>query len=337
MLTTILEQPDAVREAFADRIHASSPEVELDRINMTDRDLASLSRVTFAACGSSWHTALLGRYVFEEWARLPGEAEVASELRHRHPVHDDGGLAVPISQSGETVDTLMATRMLKEKHARAVAISSVHESSLARESDGVIYTGFGFAAQIAAVMLLALKIARARGAVDNQFSRAVIESLLSAPALMTWTLQQSDAIRAVAERVSDKRHFLFLGRGLHYPMALEGALMAKDTSGVHAEGCPGGEMRYGPIAVVGPGSPVVCIALAGPTLACLKRDIAEVKAKGALVIAIFTDGDHATRTLADIAIPVPRAPYWLHPLLLTLPLQLLAYHLAVLNGEVVER
>jgi glucosamine--fructose-6-phosphate aminotransferase (isomerizing) len=347
MLKEIFEQPDAVRTTLAGRIEFSKPHVELEGLGLEDRDLASLSRVSFMACGTSWHAALLGKYLVEEWARLPAEAEIASELRHRHPVPESGLLAVPISQSGETADTLAASRLVHSLGTRVVGISNIVGSSLAREADGVVYTRGGleigvaatktFTTQIAAVTLLALKIALARGSVDSHFALEVIAQVLSVPALMRRALEQNDAIRAVAERFVDRRDFLYLGRGLQYPMALEGALKMKEISYIHAEGYPAGEMKHGPIALIEEGTPVVAIATCGPTLASMASNIQEVKARDGVVIAIVTEGDETTRDVADIQIPIPRAPHWLQPFLVAVPLQLLAYHMATLRGANVDQ
>ncbi len=347
MLKEIFEQPDAVRRTLAEHISPSSPDVHFDGHGLDDRELASLSRLAFVACGTSWHAALVGAYLIEDWARLSAEAEVASELRHRRPVVEPGLLAVPISQSGETADTLAASRLVQTLGTRTLAISNIVGSSLAREADGVLYTRAGleigvaatktFTAQIAAVMLLALKIAMARGAVDGHFAKEVIANLLSLPLLMRRTLERSDDIRRIATGIADKRDVLFLGRGLHYPMALEGALKLKEISYQHAEGYPSGEMKHGPIALVEPGMPVVALALCGPTLASLASNIQEVKARDGFVIAIVTERDEATRGIADVRIPIPRAPYWLQPFLAAIPLQLLAYHLATIRGADVDQ
>ena len=309
---------------------------------LADRDLASLSRVSLMACGTSWHAALIGKYLIEEWARLSAEAEIASELRHRRPVAEPGLLAVPISQSGETADTLAASRLMRTLGTRAVAISNIVGSSLAREADGVMYTRGGleigvaatktFTTQIAAVTLLALKIALARGAVDRHFATDIISKLLALPNLMRRALAQSDDIRKVAETLVEKRDFLYLGRGLQYPMALEGALKLKEISYQHAEGYPAGEMKHGPIALIEAGTPIVAVAPCGPTLASMASNIQEVKARDGFVIAIVTEGDDAIKGVADVQIPIPRAPHWLQPFLTAIPLQLLAYHLATLRG-----
>jgi glucosamine--fructose-6-phosphate aminotransferase (isomerizing) len=347
MLKEIFEQPDAVRDTFAERIVESKAGVRLDGIGLEERDLASLSRVSLVACGTSWHAALVGKYLIEEWARLSADAEIASELRHRYPVAEAGQLAIPISQSGETADTLAAMRLVRTLGTRTVAISNIVGSSLAREADGVLYTRGGleigvaatktFTAQIAAITLLALKIALARGAVDSHFSRDIIAKLLAVPMLMRKTLEQSESIRRIAEQLVDKRDFLFLGRGLHYPMALEGALKLKEISYQHAEGYPAGEMKHGPIALIERGTPVVALALCGPTLASMASNIQEVKAREGFVIAIVTEGDETTNDIADIQIPIPRSPHWLQPFLVAVPLQLLAYHLATLRGADVDQ
>jgi glucosamine--fructose-6-phosphate aminotransferase (isomerizing) len=347
MLKEIFEQPEAVQHTLVERIERGKPRVELEGLGLDDRELASLSRVSFMACGTSWHAALLGKYLIEEWTRLSAEAEIASELRHRRPVAEPGLLAVPISQSGETADTLAALRLVQSLGTRVVAISNIVGSSVAREADGVLYTRGGleigvaatktFTTQIAAVTLLALKIALARGAIDTHFSSDIIAGLLSVPSLMRKTLERSDSIRAIAERFVGHNDFFFLGRGFNYPMALEGALKLKEISYIHAEGYPAGEMKHGPIALIESGTPVVALAPCGPTLASMASNIQEVKARDATVIAIVTENDETTRGVADIQIPIPRAPYWLQPFLEAIPLQLLAYHLATLRGADVDQ
>jgi glucosamine--fructose-6-phosphate aminotransferase (isomerizing) len=347
MLKEIFEQPDAIRGTLAGRIERSSLEIELEGLGLGNLELASLSRVSFIACGTSWHAALLGRSLIEEWARLFADAEIASELRHRHPVSEAGLLAVPISQSGETADTLAASRHLHVQGSRVVAISNIVGSSLARDADGVVYTRAGleigvaatksFTSQIAALGLLALKIAVARGAADRYEISEIIDALLSVPLLLEQVLEQNDAVRRIAERLAGKRDFLYLGRGFHYPMALEGALKLKEIAYVHAEGFPAGEMKHGPIALIEPGTPVIAIAPCSPVLVSMASSIQEVKAREGSVVAIVTRGDTDTANLADMSIPIPPAPYWLQPFLVAVPLQLLAYHLAVLSGADVDQ
>jgi glucosamine--fructose-6-phosphate aminotransferase (isomerizing) len=347
MLKEIFEQPDAVQNTLAGRVEASKAHVQLEGLGVAEPDLASLSRVSFVACGTSWHAALIGKYLIEEWARLSAEAEIASELRHRRPVAEPGLLAVAISQSGETADTLAASRLVQSLGTRVVAVSNVAGSSLTREASGVLYTRSGleigvaatktFTTQIAAVTLLALKIALARGAVDGHFAADVISKLLTVPNLMRKALSQSEKIRKIVEPLVNKKDFLYLGRGLQYPMALEGALKLKEISYQHAEGYPAGEMKHGPIALIEAGTPVVALAPCGATLASMVSNIQEVKARDGFVIAIVTEGDDATKGVADVQIPIPRAPQWLQPFLTAIPLQLLAYHLATLRGANVDQ
>ena len=260
---------------------------------------------------------------------------------------EPGLLAVPISQSGETADTLAASRQVHAQGSRVVAVSNIVGSSLAREADGVLYTRAGleigvaatksFTSQMAALMLLALKIARARGAADRYDAAEIIDALLNAPSLMDRTLEQSEWVRQIAERLSGRKEFLYLGRGFHYPMALEGALKLKEISYVHAEGFPAGEMKHGPIALVEPKTPVIAIAPCNRTLASMASNIQEVRARDGFVVAIVTEGDEGAIDIADIQIPIPRAPYWLQPFLVAIPLQLLAYHMAVLAGADVDQ
>jgi glucosamine--fructose-6-phosphate aminotransferase (isomerizing) len=255
---------------------------------------------------------------------------------------DSRVLTVPISQSGETADTLAAVRAAREHGSWIVAICNSVGSSVAREADGVIYTRAGieigvastkaFTGQLTAVILLALRLGLARGLVDPVLVREVLQGLREMPDLMAAWLGQSDQIRAIATQFADRRDFLYLGRGLHYPLALEGALKLKEISYVHAEGYPAGEMKHGPIALIDKGMPVVAIAPAGPASEKMTSNIEEVKAREGIVLAVATEGDETIREKADLVIPVPPAPYWIQPLLVALPLQLLAYHLAVLRG-----
>ncbi|PYN64796.1 MAG: glutamine--fructose-6-phosphate aminotransferase, partial [Candidatus Rokuibacteriota bacterium] len=263
------------------------------------------------------------------------------------PVLDSRVLTVPISQSGETADTLAALREAKDQGSRAVAICNVVGSSLAREADGVVYTRAGleigvastkaFTAQLVAVTLLALKLGLARNFADPALVRQVIKGLAELPDLLAVVLQQSDAIRRIAQRFVDSQHFLYLGRGLNYPLALEGALKLKEISYIHAEGYPAGEMKHGPIALIDSRMPVVAIAPRGATYEKMTSNIEEIKARDGIVIAIATEGDGEMAAKGDLVISVPPAPEWLQPILLALPLQLLAYHLGVLRGADVDQ
>jgi glucosamine--fructose-6-phosphate aminotransferase (isomerizing) len=342
MLKEIFEQPEAVRNTLRERVDPEAGEVRIPELGLPDRDLAGLQRLCFVACGTSWHAALVGKYLVEAFARLPVEVDIASEFRYRRPVLDSRVLTVPISQSGETADTLGALREAREQGGRTVAICNVVGSSVAREADGVLYTRAGleigvastkaFTAQLTAVLLLALKLGLARGMAERALVRQVLKGLWEIPDLMAGWLQQSEGIRGVAARFAESRDVLYLGRGLHYPLALEGALKLKEISYIHAEGYPAGEMKHGPIALIDQRMPVVAIAPRGPTYEKMASNIEEVKARDGLVIAVATAGDSEIGAKADIVIPIPPALHWIQPLLVALPLQLLAYHLGVLRG-----
>ena len=347
MLKEIFEQPEAVRNTLRERTDPDAGEIHIPELGMKDRDLAGLSRLCFVACGTAWHAALVGKYLVEAFARLPVEVDIASEFRYRRPVFDGRVLTVPISQSGETADTLAALREAREQGSQVVAICNVVGSSVAREADGVIYTRAGmeigvastkaFTAQLTAVTLLALKLGLARGMADGALVRQVIKALAEIPDLMTDVLGRSEEIRRVATRFAQRRNFLYLGRGLQYPLALEGALKLKEISYIHAEGYPAGEMKHGPIALIDQEMPVVTIAPQGATYEKMMSSIEEVKARDAIVIAIATAGDDEIGTKADVVIPIPATLEWVQPLLVALPLQLLAYHLGVLRGADVDQ
>src|SRR5213594_2045317 len=341
MLKEIFEQPEAVRNTVRERVDPEGPEIRIPELGLKDRELAGLNRLCFVACGSSWHAALVGKYLVEAFARLPVEVDIASEFRYRHPVLDSRVLTVPISQSGETADTLAALREARDQGSRALAICNVVGSSLAREADGVVYTRAGieigvastkaFTAQLVAVTLIALKLGLARDLVDPTLVRQVVKGLSELPDLMSVVLGQSHAIRRVAERFVNCDHFLYLGRGLHFPLALEGALKLKEISYIHAEGYPAGEMKHGPIALIDARMPVVAIAPRGSTYEKMTSNLEEVKARDGVVIAVATEGDEEIETKADLVIPVPPSLEWLQPVLIALALQLLAYHLGVLR------
>ncbi len=342
MLKEIFEQPEAIRNTLRERVDLESGDVHIPELGLKDRDLAGLNRLCFVACGTSWHAALVGKYLVEAFARLPVEVDTASEFRYRQPVLDSRVLTVPISQSGETGDTLAALREARARGSRAIAICNVVGSSLARDADGVIYTRAGveigvastkaFTAQLAAVTLLALRLGLARGFTDPATSRQVLKALGEVPDLMSVTLQQSGEIREVARRFVDTGHFLYLGRGLHYPLALEGALKLKEISYIHAEGYPAGEMKHGPIALIDNGMPVVTIAPRGSTYERTASNIEEVRARDGIVLAVATEADDDITSKADVVLRIPPASEWVQPLLVAVPLQLLAYHLGVLRG-----
>jgi glucosamine--fructose-6-phosphate aminotransferase (isomerizing) len=343
MLKEIFEQPEAVQNTIRERVDSEGPDIRIPELGLKDRELAGLNRLCFVACGTSWHAAMVGKYLVEALARLPVEVDVASEFRYRKPIVDGRVLTVPISQSGETADTLAALREAKDHGSRVVAICNVVGSSLAREADGVVYTRAGieigvastkaFTAQLAAVTLLALKLGLARGFADPTLVRQMVKGLGELPELLSLALRQSDGIRRIAERFVDRNHFLYLGRGITFPLALEGALKLKEISYIHAEGYPAGEMKHGPIALIDSRMPVVTIAPKGSTYEKLTSNLEEIKARDGIVIAVATEGDADIAATADFVIPVPPTTVeWLQPLLVAVPLQLLAYHLAVLRG-----
>ena len=342
MLKEIFEQPEAARRTMCERIDPEEPDVRIPELGLKDRDLAGLSRLCFVACGTSWHAALVGKYLVEAFARLPVEVDIASEFRYRRPVVDGRVLTVPISQSGETADTLAALREARDHGSRTVAICNVVGSSLAREADGVVYTRAGieigvastkaFTAQLVAVTLMALKLGLARNMMDPTFVRQTVKALCELPELLSIVLDQSDAIRHVAARFAECDHVLYLGRGLNFPLALEGALKLKEISYIHAEGYPAGEMKHGPIALVDSRMPVVAIAPRGATYDKMASNIEEIKARDGVVIAVATAGDDEIHAKADVVISVPATLEWLQPVLNAVPLQLLAYHAGVLRG-----
>ena len=317
MLKEITEQPRAVRDTIGDRVDPDTGEILIPELGLKDRDLAGLNRLCFVACGTSWHAALVGKYLVEEFARLPVEVDIASEFRYRRPVLDGRVLTVPISQSGETADTLAALRAAKDQGSRVVAICNVVGSSMAREADGVLYTRAGleigvastkaFTAQLTAVTLLALRLGRARRLADPALLQQVTKALWEVPDLLAVVLQQSDAIRRIAERFVDCDHFVYLGRSLLYPLALEGALKLKEISYIHAEGYAAGEMKHGPIALIDQQMPVVVIAPVGPTHEKMCANIEEVKARDGIVVALAEEGDREIEANADVVIPVPAA------------------------------
>ncbi len=341
MRKEIQEQPQAIQNTVLQQ-------VDLDRgVALPESPLPlelarRVQRVVLLACGTSWHAALIGRHYLERLARLVVEVEVASEFRHRDPVVDGGTLLVPISQSGETADTLSGLRIARERGARTLAICNVRGSSIAREADGTIFTEAGpeigvaatktFLAQVAALFLLALYFGRARGHLHAADVRGLAKQLLDVPALLEGVLANEPAVRELAARYAAHEDALFLGRGLQHPVALEGALKLKEISYVHAEGYPAGEMKHGPIALIDDRMPVVILAPRDATFERIMGNLEEVKARGGTVIAVGHQGDDELHARADHWVGVPAASDLMMPFLTVVPLQLLAYHIAVLRG-----
>ncbi len=350
MLKEIYEQGRAIRDTTLGRVSVESGQVFLDEMRIPPAEFREATRITIAACGTSWHAGLTGKYMIESLARMPVEVDYASEYRYRDPIADPKSIGLLITQSGETADTIAAQREIAAKGSRTLAICNVVGAAIAREADGVIYTHAGpeigvastkaFTAQLTALFILALYLAQQREAIDKARSVALIEELNKVPAKVDLLLKEcAPACEALAKIYATASDFLFLGRGIHYPIALEGALKLKEISYIHAEGYPAGEMKHGPNALIDETLPVVVIATKDPASAESKlryektlSNIQEVTARAGKVIAIATEGDEHLHQLVDHVIHVPHAPELLLPLLEVVPLQLLAYHIAVRRG-----
>jgi glucosamine--fructose-6-phosphate aminotransferase (isomerizing) len=345
MRKEIDEQPAAIRDTLAGRVHAGG--LQLDELRVPDDALREVSKVFVVACGTAFHSGLVAKYAIEHWTRLPVEIEIASEFRYRDPVLGPDTLTLAVSQSGETIDTLEAARHAARQGSQVLAVTNTVGSSLAREADGVFYTHAGpeigvaasktFATQMVAQELVALYLAQVRGAKFPEEIAEVLADLDELPAKVARAIASEDRVRAVAERLADARDVLFIGRHTGYPAALEGALKLKELSYIHAEAYPAGELKHGPIALIEDGVPVVAIATRCHVYPKMLSNIQEVKARGASVIAIVTEGDTEAARLADHVLEVPETPELLSPVVVTVPLQLLAYHVAVLRGCDVDR
>jgi glucosamine--fructose-6-phosphate aminotransferase (isomerizing) len=342
MLKEIFEQPDSVRDTMRGRLLVEQGTARLGGLSscLPSRDIGNYSRIVLTACGTSWHAALIGEYMLEEFARIPVETEYASEFRYRDPVLDGRSLVVAISQSGETADTLAAIREAKEKGAKVVSIVNVVGSSIARAADCGVYIHAGpeigvastkaFTSQVVALALITLYLSAQSEPVEEQAN--VAQALHRLPDQISQILGRNDEIRGMAERYHLNRNFLYLGRGYNFPVALEGALKLKEISYIHAEGYPAAEMKHGPIALIDENMPVVVIAPKGRVYQKILSNIEEVKARGGRVIAITTEGNGELDRLADHIVTVPTTHEMLQPILAVIPLQLLAYHIAVLRG-----
>ena len=347
MLKEINEQPWAVKETIVGRVSSEKGEVYLDEIGLDANALGSVQRVVVLACGTSWHAALVAKFLIEDLARLPVEVDYGSEYRYRDPIVGPDTLAIVITQSGETADTLAALREAKAKGARTIAICNVVGSMATREAEGTVYTHAGpeigvastkaFTTQLVALHLLALHIGRVRGAVDAATARTHIDAISQLPRLLEQTLKTESLVEEIARRFYQRTDFLYLGRGINYPIALEGALKLKEISYIHAEGYPAGEMKHGPIALIDENLPIVAIAPNDAVFEKMLGNIQEAKARGGSVLAITT-ADRAADLEAvldkanDFLITLPEAMPSLIPVLAVVPLQLLAYHIAIRRG-----
>ena len=345
MLKEIYEQPSAVARTLEG--HLEGDELRLDGLGLTDDELAGISRILVLASGTAYHAGVVGRYAVEEWARLPYEFDVSSEWRYRNPVLADGTLVVGISQSGETRDTIHALRLARELGARTLAITNLQGTQITREVDSVLYTRAGmemavaasktFTAQVSLLLLLALKFAQARGALAADELARLVREVRGLPAKMESFLDADHPIEEIAQRHHDEDFFLYLGRHVGLPVALEGALKLKEISYIPTEAYSAGEMKHGPIALLGPGTPVVCVATDSPVYDKVVSNIQEVRARGASVIAIATDGNEDVQHYADDVVFVPRTDPLLQAVVAVLPLQLLAYRIARLRGMNVDQ
>ena len=342
MLKEIHEQPEAVAATFRGRVNAETGEVRIPEANLTPELVARLRRVVLVSCGTSYHAGLVARLMIERLTGLSAEVDLASEFRYRDPVVGPDSLVVAISQSGETADTLGAAKTARLKGASVLAITNIVGSALAREADGVIYTHAGpeigvastktFTATITAAYVLALALGLQRGALTATEAQKRASELLEIPGIMTEALRHQEPVAELARRLFRHENFLYLGRGVHYPIALEGALKLKEISYIHAEGYAGGEMKHGPIALIDETMPVVALVPRDGTYERMAGNVEEVKARGGRIIAVAHPGDTAMARRADHVLEVPPAVDLLAPLVTVIPLQLFAYHVAIARG-----
>lgn len=346
MLKEIFEQPKCLSTCMGGRIDKQGRRIVLGGITSYLRELTRTRRLILTACGTAFHASLVGEFLFEQLARIPAETEYASEFRYRNPIIEDGTIVVSISQSGETLDTLAAIEEAKDRGATVLGIVNVVGSSIARATDAGVYLHVGpeigvastkaFTAQVAVLTMLAIELGRRRHISSDQADRYINE-LSQIPDKISRILEQSEHIKEIASANIEKNNWLFLGRGLNYPVALEGALKLKEISYIHAEGLPAAEMKHGPIALIVDQMPAVFIATSGPQHDKIMGNVAEVKARGGKIIVVATEGDEDVRKHADHVITIPDAPALLQPMLTVVPLQLLAYHAAVLRGHDVDK
>lgn len=347
MLKEIHEQPRAIADTIRGRVSLEEGKVLLGDAALSPKTQKEIRRVCIIACGTSYHAALVGKFMIEELARIPAEVDLGSEFRYRDPLVGSQDLLVAISQSGETTDTLAAFKEGKRKGVKTLAICNVVDSSLARESEGLLYTHAGpeigvastktFTCQLVGLFLLALSLARTRETVGQKEAKGLLEELLKIPHQVQGVLDLNPQVEALARRYMTARDFLYLGRGINYPIALEGALKLKEISYIHAEGYPAGEMKHGPIALIDEEMPVVVLAPRGKTYEKILNNVEEVRARDGKVIALVSPSDKEITSKANDLLLIPETHHLLAPILLTVPLQLLAYNIAVLKGTDVDQ
>ena len=342
MLKEIYEQPRSIKDCMRGRIYPAEGHVQLGGIKEYAEKLKNIDRIIIVACGTSWHAGLVGEYLIEEYARIPVEVEYASEFRYRNPIISEKDIVIAISQSGETADTMAAIELAKSKGATIFGVCNVVGASIPRLSHAGVYTHAGpeigvastkaFTAQVTVLTLMALYMAQQRGKITQSKLIHLLTELESIPSLVEQCLLSNDSIKEISAQFKDAKNFLFLGRGSGFPVALEGALKLKEISYIHAEGYPAAEMKHGPIALIDEEMPVVFIATKNSSYEKVISNIQEVKARKGSVIAIVTEGDTVVKNMADYIIEIPDTDEIFLPLLATIPLQLLSYHIAVLRG-----
>jgi glucosamine--fructose-6-phosphate aminotransferase (isomerizing) len=349
MQKEIFEQPRAVRDTLLGRMSLDTGRIFLDEMDITEQEFREFTNIKIVACGTSWHAALAGKFMIERYAQVPVEVDYGSEFRYRNPIVNPNTLVILISQSGETADTLAAQREAKQKGAKTLAICNVVGSMVTREANGTIYTHAGpeigvastkaFTAQLTALALIALYLAQVRGKMTTDCAKAVLHELTLLPHKLENILQRDEEYEELGKQFFRHTDFLYLGRGIHYPIALEGALKLKEISYIHAEGYPAGEMKHGPNALIDENLPVVVLATRDEkdhdSMVRYEKSVSnikEVKARDGIVISVVTEGDQLAREASDHVIEIPMAPELLLPILEIVPLQLLAYHIAVRRG-----
>lgn len=342
MLKEIYEQPNVIKDTYRGRLHANEGLIQMAGVEDNLEKFLNADRILIVACGTSWHAGLVAEYIFEEFARIPVEVEYASEFRYRNPIINPGDVVIAISQSGETADTLAAIKLAKEKGAFVFGVCNVVGSSISRETHAGAYTHAGpeigvastkaFTTQITVLTMIALRLAKAKGTLSNSDFHRYLQELEVIPEKVTEALETNEVAKEIAAKFKDASNCLYLGRGYNFPVALEGALKLKEISYIHAEGYPAAEMKHGPIALIDELMPVVVIAPKQGHYDKVVSNIQEIKSRSGKIIAIVTRGDVQVRDLADYVIEIPDTSDALSPLITTIPLQLLSYHIAVMRG-----
>lgn len=342
MLKEIYEQPRAIADTIRGRVLPEKGDVAIEEFGLTPEAIKSVDKIFIVACGTSYHAGIVGKYMIEELARIPVEVDIASEFRYRNPLITGNTLFIAITQSGETADTLAAIREAKGLGAKVLSICNVIGSTASRESDFVFYTHSGpeigvastkaFTTQIVALYLLAVALGKGRGNLSGEASSILIEELLHLPARVEHAMELDREISSIAKELFKAKDFLYLGRGINYPIALEGALKLKEISYIHAEGYPAGEMKHGPIALIDEDVPVVVLAPSGKLYEKVLSNMEEAKSRGGAIIAVTSNNDGAAKKLSRYSVSINESNTYLNTVLLTIPLQLLAYHIAVLRG-----